>query len=164
MVVHVTTPQVCHQTHIYGIFIFSGSSSSLGTLKADQIGAAPVTCQRNVPALPSISSSTRTGITVAPCRPQRAPGAAAPYLANWLGCACAWARVFGVRVQINTQVCTHACLRGTDATSGSITWPNMFCPAQRPMWCLRFRQGVPACSPTNLGERGGFGMCQQAYL
>lgn len=55
------------QFYFLCFFLFSRHSV------ADQIGAAPVTCQRNVPALPSISSSTRTGITAAHCRPQRAP-------------------------------------------------------------------------------------------
>eukprot|EP00064_Thunnus_orientalis_P009492 superscaffoldBa00001211_g9516 len=52
-------------------------------LLGDQIGAAPVTCQRNVPALPSITSSTRTGITVTRCGLQKTPRAAAPYLVDW---------------------------------------------------------------------------------
>lgn len=72
------SPETC-LGHFYFLWFFLFSRHSV----ADQMGAAPVTCQRNVPALPSVSSSTRTGITAARCRPQRAPGAAAPYLIDW---------------------------------------------------------------------------------
>lgn len=70
---HVTASRVCHWRHILGYFYFLWFFLfSLHSL-ADQMGAAPVTCQRNVPTLPSVNSSTRTGIAAARCRPQRAP-------------------------------------------------------------------------------------------
>lgn len=116
-----------HAGQLYFLCLFLFSLHSV----ADQIGVGPVTCQRNVPALPSISSSTRSGRAVARCRPQRAFGAAAPYLVNQLECSCAsvCVCVFVVQVKISTQVYTHACLQGIDAGSGSITWPDMSCPA-----------------------------------
>lgn len=99
--------------HFYFPWFFLFSLHSV----ADQIGAAPITCQRNVPTLSSITSLTRTGITVVLCRPLSSPGAAA----RNPGESTEMRVCFGVHVQINMQVCTHACLRSIDAASGSIT-------------------------------------------
>ncbi len=99
--------------HFYFLWFFLFSLHSV----TDQIGAAPVTCQRNVPALSSITSSTRTGRAVVRCRPQTTPGAAAPYLVDWLGCA----RVFGVLVQIQHAGLDSRMLTRHRRGSGSIT-------------------------------------------
>lgn len=88
VVLHVLSPET-YLGHFYFLWFFLFSLHPV----ADQTGAAPITCQRNVPALPSITSLTRAGRAVArSIGPQRAPGAAAPCLVNWLGftCECAW--------------------------------------------------------------------------
>lgn len=147
MVLHVLSPET-YLGHFYFLWFFLFSLHPV----ADQTGAAPITCQRNVPALPSITSSTRAGRAVARSMgPRRAPGAASTLPGE----------LAGIRVRVRLRllcVCrsTHgfACLRGIDAASGSITWPNMSCPAQRPMWCLWLRQGVPACSPPTWEKEG----------
>ena len=109
-------------SHFFFFFLwfFLLSLHSVG----DQIGAAPVTCHRNVPALLSISGSTRAGRAVACCRPQTAPGGSSTL--TWrigLGCACAC-----VGVQINTQVCAHVYEASTQpvAPSRDKTCPALF--------------------------------------
>lgn len=56
------------QGQFYFLWLFLFSLHSV----VDQIGAAAVTCQRNVPALSSVSDSTRTGVAAARCRPLKA--------------------------------------------------------------------------------------------
>lgn len=85
--------------HFYFLWFFLFSLH----LVADQIGAAPITCQRNVPALPSITGSARARRAAACSRPERAPEAAAHHRVNRLGFARACAR--RARAQINAQVC-----------------------------------------------------------
>ena len=114
--------EVCHRRcfsfFFYFLWFFLLSLHSVG----DQIGAAPVTCHRNVPALLSISGSTRAGRAVACCRPQTAPGGSSTL--TWrigLGCACAC-----VGVQINTQVCAHVYEASTQPVAPS---RDKTCPA-----------------------------------
>ena len=51
-------PHMFVSTDICRAVQFSVVLPLLSALGADQIGAAPITCQRNVPALPSITSLT----------------------------------------------------------------------------------------------------------
>lgn len=95
-----------HAGQLYFLCLFLFSLHSV----ADQMGVGPVTCQRNVPALPSISSSTRSGRAVARCRPQRAFGAAAPYLVNQLECSCASVCVCVCRAGKDQHTSLHSCM------------------------------------------------------
>lgn len=100
-------------------------------------------CQRSCPSAAWLEQA-ELWLAVGPKQP---PGAAAPLPGEscWdvRMCWCA-----------NQYAGLCSCLRGIDAASGSITWQDMSCLAQRPMWCLWFRQGVPACSPPTWEEEG----------
>lgn len=109
--------------HFYFLWFFLFSLHSV----ADQIGAAPITCQRNVPALPSITSLTRAGRVGARSRPQTAPRAATPYLVNLLGFAC-----------------TYVLRAHTDQHTGLHS--RMFPRHRRSQWCHHVIQHVLPCS------------------
>lgn len=169
---HYPLLQVC-MFHLMGqsqmgnvVTLFSLLFPSLSAHTVDQIGSVPITCQWNVPALLSINSWPRTGLTAAFCRPLVAIRTA---VAHWcIGSAqhtsCMCSQVCSCcKVYINIQVHTHACLRGINAASGSITTQHVLpCSAAYVMSAVQ--TGRSSVFTTNLRERVGFGMCQQAYL
>lgn len=86
----VLSPEM-HLEHFYtlGFFLFSLHS------EADQIGAAPITCQRNVPALPSITTLTTAGSAVAYSSPPTFPegSSAFAWWVDWDARVCVGARL-----------------------------------------------------------------------